>query len=56
MFIAEREGNEPILLNRSNLIVYQLQISMVYDLGNFNTYATLYVLSTFCLHVTQVQR
>ena len=53
--IVELEGNEPYSINCSNIIAYLLLKTMVYDLGNFVVDAILYVMSIFCLHVTQVQ-
>ena len=54
-FLAEREGIEPLNIFHSKLIVYNTLKAMVYHLGNFEVNAFLYVMSTFCLHVTQVQ-
>ena len=53
--IVELEGLEPYSINSSNIIVYHNSYTLVYELGNFEANAILYVVSTLCLHVTQVQ-
>lgn len=55
LLIVELEGFEPYSINSSNIIVYHNSYTLVYELGNFEANAILYVLSTLCLHVTQVQ-